>query len=405
MKLALVFLLFISSNVFSASISKSSFAIQCFDDNKKSQVMPLSYFEFADQIENKVKSNTIATLESYAPATFKSLNADFKNLKTPTASFSLPSVNEIEPLIEIPKNCKVLTMLKADTENGVVVNQDFWNALGKDIQDFFKLDFLLQNYLNPSLSKADFRRFGLFISKGQFEKYALSEQIDFFKFYGINEYFYGGISLDVSRDLNFTDDQSFIQDAFPFKGATYSGALINQDKFVTFSRTKSVIGIATTTPFSKTINGQQFEFVIPKNYPVSRDIKDLRFEPRMTFYEDGTVEAGVIKPVDHFFDLIKEMKSTVGYLVISFYPNHSPNKVYMGDCTVYMKGCEGSGTIVYNKKSFKVSHVEWHDNKNFARLIFAKHAVVEIPGNGTHDLQELSFDKDGYPSSAWPNVP
>jgi hypothetical protein len=399
MKLAFIIMLLFSTNLFAAATNRSSFAIQC-DDNKK--ILPLSYFEFADQIKDEVQTDVITSLQKTSPVTFNNLNNEFKSLKLNSASFSLPTVNQYDPLSDIPKNCKVLMMIKEES-SGVQVNQEFWNTLDKGTQEYFKIDYLLQKYLTPSLSKFDFRRFSVYLSKGQFGKSTVSDKIDFLKFHGINEFFYAGISLDISKDVIFYDDQNFIQDAMPLKGSTFLGAIISLDKFITFSKSQQVLAISTTTTFKKVVNNQEFEFFIPEGLDMGASSKDPRYEPRMTFFEDGSVETGVIKPVDHYFDLIKDLKSTRGYFVVSFHSNHSPDVFQMGECGVYMDGCEGSGKISYNKKSFKVSYVKWYANKNFERLIFSKFATVEIPGNGTYKLEQLYFHEDGTPASAWPS--
>jgi hypothetical protein len=392
-----------SAGIKAAPIPKSSFGIVCKDEKNSVSLRPLSFFEFSDQTEIRINKNYINLLEKVAPLTFKNLGINLSAQKIVTSQLDQPETSEVDPLAVIPINCAVVTMIKEELNqtDRLVVNQKYWGQLSKEYQDFFIFDFIIQKYLDPNLTKVDYRRFTMFIVNGEFDNYNLLSKIDFFKTYGINEFLYGGISLNIKEEINFYDDQN-IQDAIPFKGSTYMGGLLNEGKFVSFYKNQVIKAISTSTPFKKTINAQEFQFFIPKDLK-DESATDQRTEPRMKFYEDGSVQAGMIKPIDHFFNLITEMKSDIGYLVITFHPNHEPEFINMGECNIYMNGCEGSGKITYNNKSFKVSYVKWHDNKIFSRLIFSKHAVVEIPGNGKHDLQELYFDRDGVSTSAWPN--
>ena len=170
--------------------SKTSFALTCWSPKQPYPLMPLNFFEFKDVLEDiSLKPNYVLNLKKLSP---KIYNAYVKRAqKAKLMLFPLPyaDFDRYDSLIVPPIGCGVITMVQesANGHNQILVQQDTWNTLSKEDQDFFLFDYHVQFFLKDDLARSDYRKFSLYVATGEIDNFSPEEKIEFLKFYGIKD--------------------------------------------------------------------------------------------------------------------------------------------------------------------------------------------------------------------------
>jgi hypothetical protein len=371
-----------------------AYAIECSDNTNPHHLEAVSFYEFRDDIKiNEPNLDLLNTLKKNAPITFKNIQSDFSKIKIEINNINVPVHERIDPLVEPPSSCGLITMaqFKYGDSTTLEVNKKFWNNLNSKWQNYYLFEVFITRYLDQKLAASDFRRFDLYMASGEFNRFSDEQKKYFLKYHGINEFNYSGISIDLMREVINYQDSDLLKDAYPYAGATFEGAILDQKKFITFTKNKKIKSLATINSFSRIINGQKFDFYIPENEPPTSYPFDERYSPRINFFEDLSVESGYIKPIDHFYQLKERIKDSIG--------NHSYNKKFFEVRFYSDQNPQGlisyPGEVIIENKSFSTTISYWWPNQHLKEIYFSKRIDLVIQGKMIKDALGLFFDEDG----------
>jgi hypothetical protein len=366
-----------------------SFVITCENKNNPAHLVPLSFFEFSDDVDLRVLPQSLsANFTKIAPITFKSLDKGLKSLTvTPKAIFQA-ELYRVDPLINPPQGCQVEIMAiraYAGKTSEYEVNQKLWAQVPPKLQGYYLLEAYLQHYLSDDLSAVDYRRFSLYVYAGVFESYSIEQKIFFLKHHGITELTQSNVSLDLNRRYTLYEE-GVIQEAFGYPKATFETGEIDKLRMVRFFKTGAVSHVATLTPFKRKIKDQEFEFFATKlDAPVNE-----RYDYRTTFYPSGAVKSSEVIPFKNLFSLVTEIKKSGPFskrasFHISFHENQNPS---------YLNFSTGVMNIL--GKPMNIGTVSWWENGNPHEVFFTEREFVTFQ-NKTQEVGGLSFDENGIP--------
>jgi hypothetical protein len=371
----------------------SSFALECDDKTSKLHLIPLSFYEFQDDPDVKnLKSGYIESLVAAAPITFKSFKSEFAHIALIEHEMVEPVLERYDPLLVPPKGCRVIAMTttSGNSFKKIEVNKKYWNSLPETLKYYFLFETYIQNYLSTELAVSDYRRFDFYFATDIFDKLSDDQKIYFLQYHGITEFLYSGVSIDLGREFLFFEDSRILRDAYPFKGATFEMALIDQRKFITFTKNRKIFELATNTPFTRRMNGQDFEFYIPENLTSSNYPPDIRYGPRLRFFSNGNVQFGLIKAVNHFFDLKKNIQNSWDnnsykkiFFKVEFYSDQNPSCLisYPGDIEIL-------------EKKYLVVKSCWWNNQKLKEVYFTDRHEFYVPGMGKVNALGLFFNEE-----------
>lgn len=396
MKLLLIFCCYflLMSGAAEAMSETSSFIINCRDRLNPNHLRPLAFYEFEGAVGKlQLLENPVNLILRIAPLRFSALEKALNSPQIERARLPHATVSDADTTEVLPGLCLLERIATQNLKTGLIsVHKDLWDQLPKKVQSYVLFELVARRELKDGLAVLDYRRFIFYVYSGLFDKLSIDQKIFFLTHHGIGELNVGGISLDIFREIQFFESGR-VKHAFPYPKASFKGAPLYRDRYVTFFETGELRALATKTPFNHRVRGQEFKIYVPESILPTLGSEE-GMEPRIEFYKNGEVSYGWAVPFTNFFGIVTNIKDSffnrsykAEYFRVGFFENGAPKTL-----TSY------PGEFYFQGKTRKVFSINFWKENIVHELSFDKPEVIKVKGKDV-EVRILGFDFEGQPQS------
>ncbi len=402
--------------------AQSVYLFNCDNKNDPNHLMPLAFYEFDFEAthENfsKLNRNLAFDLQKVSPLKFKNLNADLLTITSKFTTYHPPYDENVDSILAYPKGCSpvAIASLNLDSKKDIYyvsLNEDFWKSTNPLVQKYVLFELIFFRYLTKKekelpFAPVDYRRFAYYFALDIYQDFNIQEKINFLKYYGVNEFFYQNLLLDLNREMVFfKNNPNAIRDAHPTSNATFEGANLNVNKFVSFYENAQIKAISTVSEIPIKVQDEIFYFwTDPESCTLSdRSIEGDKSCARMRFYPDGSLSEANINILklreksDRIHNSVSNVDmpgrglgiKTIVYSEVKFYPSGE----------IYYYGGPNADINIWGK-TMRAQQVYWNNKGNVVRASLERPVRIQNERGKIVDARYVEFKDDGSIKTALP---